>query len=118
VLYNKRDQSLPLTQRSDNAQEKISGYIPVDSLEAGANKRNLILGCTFGLLAVAPITSLAPLVIESHPTTATVLSTAVSWIYALGIIVSAILNGFGSVSMPHNCLAGLYLEPIHPDAIA
>ena len=46
------------------------------------------------------------------------LTTAVSWMCAVGLLISAILNGFGSVSMPHSCLAGLYLEPIRPEAIA
>jgi uncharacterized membrane protein YgcG len=46
------------------------------------------------------------------------LSTAVSWLCAIGILLSACLNGFGSVSMPYSCLAGLYLEPIRPESIS
>ncbi|GKY95391.1 hypothetical protein MPSEU_000500700 [Mayamaea pseudoterrestris] len=47
----------------------------------------------------------------------TILAKAVSLVVALGIIISSILNGFGSVSMPYSCLAGLFLEPIRPEAI-
>ena len=45
------------------------------------------------------------------------LSVAVSWLCALGILLSSIVNGFGSVSLPYSCLAGLYLEPISEDAV-
>eukprot|EP00980_Cylindrotheca_fusiformis_P028419 scaffold22599_cov139-Cylindrotheca_fusiformis.AAC.10 len=47
----------------------------------------------------------------------TFLSQAVSWLCSVGLLVSSLLNGFGSVSMPHSCLMGLYLKPVPPNVI-
>jgi hypothetical protein len=46
------------------------------------------------------------------------LPTMVSWLCAVGLLLSSVLNGFGSVSLPHSCLSGIYLEPIGPEIIA
>lgn len=46
------------------------------------------------------------------------LPTCVSWLCAIGLVTSALLNGFGSVSMPYSCLVGLYLEPVRPTLIS
>eukprot|EP00547_Thalassionema_nitzschioides_P000781 CAMPEP_0194217512 /NCGR_PEP_ID=MMETSP0156-20130528/21465_1 /TAXON_ID=33649 /ORGANISM="Thalassionema nitzschioides, Strain L26-B" /LENGTH=206 /DNA_ID=CAMNT_0038946581 /DNA_START=741 /DNA_END=1358 /DNA_ORIENTATION=+ len=48
----------------------------------------------------------------------TLLSMVVSWICAVGLFISSTLNGFGSVSMPYRCLAGLFLKPIRPEIVA
>jgi hypothetical protein len=45
------------------------------------------------------------------------LSLTVSWLCALGIFLSSVVNGFGSVSLPYSCLVGLYLEPISDEAV-
>jgi len=45
------------------------------------------------------------------------LALALSWVCAIGIVLSSLMNGFGSVSMPHSCLAGLFLEPIRPETV-
>ena len=47
-----------------------------------------------------------------------ILSTLVSWLCAVGLVISSMLNGFGCVSMPHSCLAGWSLETVKPDSIA
>ena len=36
---------------------------------------------------------------------------------AVGLCLSSILNGFGSVSVPYTCLAGRYLKPVRPEII-
>lgn len=66
------------------------------------------------------LSTLGPQVIDSpqedgntHP-----LATLVSWLCAVGLLLSSVLNGFGSVSMPHSYLVGLYLEPIRSDIVA
>lgn len=41
----------------------------------------------------------------------------VSWLCSVGILLSTVLNGFGSISLPYSCLAGLFLEQIPRDAI-
>ena len=60
--------------------------------------------------------SLGSLIIRSP--SANLLPTMVSWLCAVGLLLSSVLNGFGSVSLPHSCLVGLYLEPIGPEVIA
>ena len=83
-------------------------------------RQSAILGTIGGTLLVGGVLAgITPLVIEvsSQHDTST-LARAVSWLCATGILLSALLNGFGSVSLPYSCLAGLFLEPVHPDAIA
>lgn len=46
-----------------------------------------------------------------------VLSTVVSWLCAVGLVISSTLNGFGSVSLPYSCLAGIFLEPIPTEVL-
>lgn len=56
--------------------------------------------------------------IEHHSfRTMPVLSITVSWLCSVGIFLSSVVNGFGSVSLPYSCLAGLYLEPISDEAV-
>ncbi len=84
-------------------------------------RKTHIIGCFCGVATCFVLLStLGPQVIDSpredgntHP-----LATLVSWLCSVGLLVSSILNGFGSVSMPHSCLVGLYLEPIRPDIVA
>lgn len=47
-----------------------------------------------------------------------ILSITVSWLCSVGIFLSSLVNGFGSVSLPYSCLAGLYLEPISDEAVS
>lgn len=39
----------------------------------------------------------------------------VSYLCAVGLVISSLLNGFGSVSFPYTCLAGLYVKPVRPE---
>jgi The Golgi pH Regulator (GPHR) Family N-terminal len=41
-----------------------------------------------------------------------VLLQCISSLCAIGIILSTIFNGFGSISLPYSCCAGLFVEPI------
>jgi len=45
------------------------------------------------------------------------LSVTVSWLCSIGIFLSSVVNGFGSVSLPYSCMVGLYLEPISDEAV-
>jgi hypothetical protein len=77
----------------------------------------LFLGSICGMTsALVIIGSLGPLIMQTATDTSA-LSVAVSWLCAIGLLVSSLLNGFGSVSMPYTCLAGFYLEPVRPEAI-
>lgn len=66
---------------------------------------------TYGVLH-----ALSPFIIEPK-STGNALALALSWVCAIGIVLSTLLNGFGSVSMPHSCLAGLFLQPIRPETV-
>jgi hypothetical protein len=58
-----------------------------------------------------------PMVIPRGANQETLLAQVISKLTAVGVVVSALLNGYGSVSFPYFCLAGLWLEPVHPDAV-
>lgn len=77
-----------------------------------------IVGGFVGIVSVVVmVCSVGPLVVHtSHGMN--LLSISVSWLCAIGILISSFLNGFGSVSMPYACLAGLYLSPVRSEVIA
>jgi len=76
----------------------------------------MVLGGLIGVVCVLVAAgSTGPLVVHSQGMS--LLSVLVSWLCAIGLLISSLLNGFGSVSMPYNCLAGLYLTPIRPEVI-
>jgi len=84
------------------------------------NKSNSLfasIGSICGVSVVlVVVSSLGPLVV--HTTTdKNALSVLISWLCAVGFVVSSVLNGFGSVSMPYTCLSGLYLKPVRPEVI-
>ena len=63
------------------------------------------------------VSSIGPLVVKT-PSDKSALSVIVSWLCAVGLMISSMMNGFGSVSMPYSCLAGLYLKPVGPETIS
>lgn len=67
-------------------------------------------------LFLLAVRALGPLVVKTSDDQ-TLLSLVVSWLCAVGLLISSLLNGFGSVSMPHSCLTGLYLKPVPPGVI-
>mmetsp|Transcript_45359 Transcript_45359/g.109855 ORF Transcript_45359/g.109855 Transcript_45359/m.109855 type:complete len:649 (+) Transcript_45359:31-1977(+) len=78
-----------------------------------------LLGGLGGILvALLSLRTFGPLVVQPTLTDHSILSLAVSWLCGWGLLVSSILNGFGSVSMPHASLTGLYLKPVPPEVIA
>jgi len=71
-----------------------------------------------GILTVVKILSMiGPLVVQPMQNETTILSIIVSWICALGLLISSILNGFGSVLLPYTYLSGLFLQRVRPDYI-
>eukprot|EP00527_Entomoneis_sp_CCMP2396_P003062 CAMPEP_0198154018 /NCGR_PEP_ID=MMETSP1443-20131203/66850_1 /TAXON_ID=186043 /ORGANISM="Entomoneis sp., Strain CCMP2396" /LENGTH=465 /DNA_ID=CAMNT_0043820585 /DNA_START=646 /DNA_END=2043 /DNA_ORIENTATION=- len=76
------------------------------------------IGGFLGILAIfCGLGILGPWVVRTTDATP-LLTVSVSWLTAAGLLISACINGFGSVSLPHSCLAGLYLQPIRPESIA
>lgn len=81
--------------------------------------RPFLLGSFAGILTtILLLRTLGPLVIEVRATQSQVLSTLVSWLCAVGLVISSVLNGFGCASMPYNFLVGWSLESVRPEAIA
>ena len=77
----------------------------------------LCLGSLLGISGTyGVLRALSPFIIEPKSTGNT-LALALSWVCAIGIVLSTLLNGFGSVSMPHSCLAGLFMQPIRPETV-
>jgi Abscisic acid G-protein coupled receptor/The Golgi pH Regulator (GPHR) Family N-terminal len=76
----------------------------------------MIVGGLIGVITVLVVVgSIGPMVV--HTNGMSILSILVSWLCAVGLLISSLLNGFGSVSMPYTCLAGLYLTPVRPEVI-
>jgi hypothetical protein len=115
------DEPVLIMTQNDARKQTTKNRIAL-SIGSSLYRQSLIFGSFLGITAtIATLRLIAPLVFHktsTQDTTSTTLSETVSWMCAVGILLSALLNGFGSVSMPHSCLAGLYLEPVHPDAIA
>jgi len=108
------------TSREEESKAARKNHPLLLLLRDASFRQSAILGTIGGTLLVGGVLAgITPLVIEvssKHDTST--LARAVSWLCATGILLSALLNGFGSVSLPYSCLAGLFLEPVHPDAIA
>eukprot|EP00537_Pseudo-nitzschia_pungens_P017004 CAMPEP_0172400844 /NCGR_PEP_ID=MMETSP1061-20121228/47769_1 /TAXON_ID=37318 /ORGANISM="Pseudo-nitzschia pungens, Strain cf. pungens" /LENGTH=638 /DNA_ID=CAMNT_0013134267 /DNA_START=65 /DNA_END=1981 /DNA_ORIENTATION=- len=120
-------------ETKDNAASKIKKSSPIQSSSSEKKPRDCsksgtttklqrvfpILGGICGIAFVlGTLSTIGPLVVQPpsrHETT--VLSLIMSWICALGLLISAILNGFGSVSLPYANLSGYFLQ-VRPDYIA
>ena len=75
-------------------------------------------------ITISVMSTVSPWFVRTTSTTAhhsfqtmPILSVTVSWLCSVGIFLSSVVNGFGSVSLPYSCLAGLYLEPISDEAV-
>jgi Abscisic acid G-protein coupled receptor/The Golgi pH Regulator (GPHR) Family N-terminal len=87
----------------------------------------MVFGGICGIVSVMVTASwLAPLVVQpptrpqddtEQASTTTTLSLIVSWICAVGLLISALLNGFGSVSLPYANLGGLCLTPVRAETL-
>ena len=116
-LSNRQEAGLPMSHEDAmNGGPRNSSTSSYDQL---ARYRNaILLGCIGGVTSMLVVVScIGPLVIGINSDNSS-LGMAVSWLSAIGLLISSLLNGFGSVSMPFSCLAGLFLEPIRPEAIA
>lgn len=88
----------------------------------------MVFGSLCGIVSVfVTVSWLGPLVVqppivpedEEHgASSTTTLSVVVSWIFAVGLLISSLLNGFGSVSLPYTYLTGLFLKPVRPESLA
>ena len=101
--------------RSDEIQVDSSTGQPTNN----TSRRERILAVFGAILGIAMtigiLATVGPLVVTNKTTS--ILSTVVSWICALGLLISSILNGFGSVSLPYTTLSGFFLQEVRPDHI-
>ena len=98
-------------ERSSSQTSKITNYSLFST--------SYIIGASTGVMTTFVVLRTAgSLVISQQGQSYNILSTLVSWHCAVGLMLSSILNGFGSVSLPHSCLAGFYLQPIHQAVLA
>jgi len=96
----------------------VSSPKKMNTMASSRSRFMMILGGVCGVAVVlATVSSLGPLVLRT-PSDKGSLSMLVSWMCAVGLCLSSILNGFGSVSVPYTCLAGRYLKPVRPEIIA
>ena len=103
---------------SNNDTERRGLVVSIHENYLSRYRNAILLGCICGVTSMlVVISSIGPLVVRVNAENST-LSMAVTWLCAIGLLLSSLLNGFGSVSMPYSCLVGLYLEPIRPEAIA
>ena len=123
----KGDPVLPVNfsnkERIDSSEVPVRGTAgtktgPVLLLLRDASfRRFAVIGSLSGTFLVAAILAVTtPFVVET--TSSHILVRLVSWLCATGILLSSVMNGFGSVSMPFSCLSGLFLNPVHPDSVA
>ena len=114
---SKSEPMLILTHNASTAQDRSSPRSP--NTMDGLSSKSYLIGASAGILTtLAILRTLGNLVISQPDEKYNMLSTLVSWLCAIGLILSSILNGFGSVSLPHSCLAGFYLDPIQPAVMA
>lgn len=113
ALSNSPDGSARLGGGSRHGPKTASGIMRISS-------KSVVLGGFCGVVTTLVILKTLGSLVISFPTQSSihVLSTLVSWLCAAGLMISSVLNGFGSVSMPYSCLAGIFLEPIRPEVLA
>lgn len=113
------DEGVSLT-RVESADMEIQRFTKHSGAKKAVDSTSRIWMLIGGLIGVAAVSvvvgSVAPMVVNTH-SGISVLSTLVSWLCAVGLLISSLLNGFGSVSMPYTCLVGLYLTPVRPEVI-
>lgn len=112
--------SISRTMSDDETDLEFRGLVTPTNMETAPSSSEyacMVMGGFVGVVSVViTVSSMGPLVV--HTTHGmNWLSIIVSWLCAIGLLISSLLNGFGSVSMPYTCLAGLYLTPVQPEVI-
>lgn len=123
---------LKLFRRPEKTLPHFDSSKSISSLGSSVNSwKPRLLGCQsyrlpsffscMGGFAGIVVTALSlkvigPMVVPAYSTEP--LPVGISWLVSVGMMISAMLNGFGSVSLPYSCVAGLWLEPIQNDSIS
>jgi hypothetical protein len=79
----------------------------------------IALGSLTSILAsLAFLSTMGPMVVQPPAESDTsTLSRVISWLCAVGLLISSLLNGFGSVSLPFAYLSGIFLKPVRPETV-
>jgi len=107
---------LPLVRSMSQIAAVSSGA----SASTRYTKRTLFFGSLLGLAcSFASLRTFGIIVteVEDEMESWISLKAVTSQICALGVVISSILAGFGSVSMPYTCLVGLYLPQVSDHAV-
>ena len=104
------------SHRSRNRSE-IDSSPPSNKIDDCRQRFFAAIGGLCGIVvAVGLFGTIGPLVVQLSSTkTTSILSQIVSWLCGVGLLISSILNGFGSVSLPYTTLSGFFLEQIRPE---
>jgi hypothetical protein len=115
--HPEEDQDLRRVESGGMEYQSATNPTVVSNTSNQSDRLWMIIGGLIGVVSVLiAVGSIGPMVV--HTNGMSVLSILVSWLCAVGLLISSLLNGFGSVSMPYTCLAGLYLTPVRPEVIA
>jgi len=116
------DLEMPCSSVSPNNNNNTNG-IQTSLQHYYQTRRGLwiALGGLVGIgTTVLLLSSVGPMVVNIQPPTeneTTILSKIVSWLCAVGLLLSSLLNGFGSVSLPFTYLSGMFLKQVRPETI-
>jgi The Golgi pH Regulator (GPHR) Family N-terminal/Abscisic acid G-protein coupled receptor len=123
-----KDNILPRTLSSESvhsqrrARERCcpNVYVWLRGLSDPTVRRCVLWGGVGGIVSACLLFMwISPFVIDtSNIKSKGVLIQVISWLCAVGVLLSTLLNGFGCVSLPYSCLAGFFLNPIPEDTIA
>lgn len=117
-FYHKEPILVMTNSHHDGSRHGTKKPVHANSNSSLASSKTAILGGVCGIgMALLILKTLGSLVIRLPTQETQILSILVSWLSAVGLLLSSTLNGFGSVSLPYTCLAGIFLEPIRPDIL-
>jgi hypothetical protein len=103
----------------DGSRHGSKKAVNANSNSSVASSKSSILGGICGIgMTLLILKTLGSVVIRLPNHDMQILSVFVSWLSAVGLLLSSTLNGFGSVSLPYTCLVGIFSEPIRPDILA
>jgi The Golgi pH Regulator (GPHR) Family N-terminal len=116
---------LPTTTTLASSQYRTNHLFIIRCWYDSRLRKCILYGTILGIFVSALfLRSIYPLVFEpSHHQEqgnnidSNVLLHCIKSLCAVGVIISTILNGFGSISLPYTCVAGLFVEPIPHDVI-
>ncbi|KAG7360461.1 Abscisic acid G-protein coupled receptor [Nitzschia inconspicua] len=117
------DGSLVTPSPSRRASSIVSLTSPLNSnnIRRLQERRNVLLtmGCLTGIVTILiALSTIGPMIVQPPAEReTTTLSRIISWLCAVGLLLSSLLNGFGSVSLPFTYLSGIFLKPVRQETV-